>query len=282
MTRNMATTAARNAVFNTTELLESILIRLPYKDLFVLQRVSHKFKDVISGSVRLQQRMFLRSCVARESWTLRCKNRSGQTPSNSMAAKLVPDPFDFGEVEVVPPSDSVTNALKQFTPVVLCPLVKDFGQVFNDFIDLQNSEQESSLSLTKLLKHPGSWRSMQLADPSVNEVLIIGSLNFYEPDGKTMVVQSLRLRDSSSDTAGVKLGTIADIMLNSREPAPRNTTSRWSSKSLPQRYSITAAEALQRYEEAGLVSSFDLFIRLPSVVTATEQEWNEVRSKASE
>lgn len=56
----MTTDAARKAVFNTSELLEFILIYLPPKTLFGVQRVSKKFQAIIATSVPIQEKMFLR------------------------------------------------------------------------------------------------------------------------------------------------------------------------------------------------------------------------------
>lgn len=56
----MTTDAARKAVFNTNELLELILVFLPPKSLFGVQRVSKQFQAIIATSVPIQEKMFLR------------------------------------------------------------------------------------------------------------------------------------------------------------------------------------------------------------------------------
>lgn len=56
----MTTDAARKAVFNTSELLESILVCLPPKTLFGVQRVSKQFQAIIATSIPIQEKMFLR------------------------------------------------------------------------------------------------------------------------------------------------------------------------------------------------------------------------------
>ncbi|KAK0884278.1 hypothetical protein LTR87_001907 [Friedmanniomyces endolithicus] len=48
---------ASNAVLLTTELLENILRSLPAKDLLLAQRVSPKWRDVITRSRQLQQQL---------------------------------------------------------------------------------------------------------------------------------------------------------------------------------------------------------------------------------
>lgn len=49
-------------VFNTVELLESILLHLPTKDVLLAQRVSKSWKGTVTGSLRLQKALFLVPC----------------------------------------------------------------------------------------------------------------------------------------------------------------------------------------------------------------------------
>lgn len=50
---------ATQAVFNTAELLEAILLRLPTRSLLRCQRVSRTFKATIDDSPALQRALFL-------------------------------------------------------------------------------------------------------------------------------------------------------------------------------------------------------------------------------
>ena len=54
-----ATEAARNAVFSTAELFEDILLYLPARALFSAQRVSKQFRDMITTSSAIRQKLFL-------------------------------------------------------------------------------------------------------------------------------------------------------------------------------------------------------------------------------
>ncbi|KAK4958801.1 hypothetical protein LTR10_003598 [Elasticomyces elasticus] len=49
------------AVFNTAELLESILLHLSAKQVFGVQRVCKQFRDIVATSILLQQKLFLRT-----------------------------------------------------------------------------------------------------------------------------------------------------------------------------------------------------------------------------
>lgn len=66
----MTTDAARKAVLNTTELLEQIILCLPWKKIFVIQRTCQQFRDTIRSSTPIQQRMFLKPSVEPQVWKL--------------------------------------------------------------------------------------------------------------------------------------------------------------------------------------------------------------------
>jgi hypothetical protein len=52
--------AACKAVFETTELLENILVLLPPREIFKVHRVSRRFRETTIQSMPLEQKMFLR------------------------------------------------------------------------------------------------------------------------------------------------------------------------------------------------------------------------------
>ncbi|KAI7158515.1 hypothetical protein KC349_g4800 [Hortaea werneckii] len=82
ITRGMTTDAARRAVFETAELLENIFIQLPPRKSFVIQRVCKQFRDIVASSVKLQQRLFLRSDgTEAEEWRVAAKPDT-QFPNN--------------------------------------------------------------------------------------------------------------------------------------------------------------------------------------------------------
>ncbi|KAK5695468.1 hypothetical protein LTR97_008976 [Elasticomyces elasticus] len=72
VTRAMTTDAPRRAVFATVELLENILMHTPIKAVFTAQRVCRQFRDIVSDSLQLQQKLFLRlpTLQSTERWTV--------------------------------------------------------------------------------------------------------------------------------------------------------------------------------------------------------------------
>ena len=68
----MDVNGASQAVFNTTELLEEILERLPVKRVFAIQRVNRQFNAVVKGSLPIHQKLFLRTLgETLEKWIIR-------------------------------------------------------------------------------------------------------------------------------------------------------------------------------------------------------------------
>lgn len=60
ITRSQTHSAAAQAVLNTTELLENILVHLPNQTIITSMRVCHQFQATIQKSIMIQERLFLR------------------------------------------------------------------------------------------------------------------------------------------------------------------------------------------------------------------------------
>lgn len=87
----MTTDAARQAVLQTNELLGAILVNLPMKQLFVMQRVSKHFKELIATTPKLQEKMFLR-CTGfpTETWTIQERVSWARGPATRTPVVLNP------------------------------------------------------------------------------------------------------------------------------------------------------------------------------------------------
>jgi len=57
--REAATEAARQAVFQTHELVENILVHLPAMTIFTVQRVSRSFSNAVNNSLPIKEKLFL-------------------------------------------------------------------------------------------------------------------------------------------------------------------------------------------------------------------------------
>lgn len=191
---------AQSAVFNTTELFENILIQLPWKQLFPVQRVCRKFRNVISGSVRLQQRVFLRSCVPVESWTLRSKRPMTAT----LAATLA---LPHHEFEFVPSTNTTTNAIEKLKPVELCPLATVVDGQISAAHRLALGSEACEIQLVDLYSRPGSWRNILLTDPPCQEITVDTSIEFLLQD------ECFEIETQVRDDQGVTIGAVFDALL---------------------------------------------------------------------
>ena len=60
VTRGDAVSSARNAVFNTNELLEAIIMEIPSKTILTLRAVNKHFHEMVMSSPKIQRKLFLK------------------------------------------------------------------------------------------------------------------------------------------------------------------------------------------------------------------------------
>ncbi|KAF7191965.1 hypothetical protein HII31_06610 [Pseudocercospora fuligena] len=106
------TLAARNGVFNTEELLEAVLVELPALDLIRCQRVAKSWRDTISTSVAIKEKLFIKPKSDFENWKL----ENGKIVATTDTPDLLGGKDYFSKplsLAVV----IVTSSLNPFTPV---------------------------------------------------------------------------------------------------------------------------------------------------------------------
>ncbi|KAK5697772.1 hypothetical protein LTR17_023831 [Elasticomyces elasticus] len=69
-----STDSTRQAVFATAELLENIMLHLPARDIFCLQRVGRQFRDIVKTSIQLQRKLFIRPVFSTNTEVLAIRN----------------------------------------------------------------------------------------------------------------------------------------------------------------------------------------------------------------
>jgi hypothetical protein len=106
----MTTDAARQAVFNTSELLERIIVHLPMKSIFAVQRVSQKFKAAVDTSPSIQTKVFRRL--------------QNTPPETWIACDITAHGVRKFDVHATPTEDPRPAMGKPLRPVVLNPLLK--------------------------------------------------------------------------------------------------------------------------------------------------------------
>lgn len=245
-------------------------MQLPFRNIFVTQSVCRKFNDVISGSTLLQQRMFLRSCVPVESWTLRYLT----TPPGFS----IYDGDHISEVEFVPTADKTTNIIKTLKPVTLCPLAEVCDGNVPAAYGLQDLHEECTLNLKDLQDCPGSWRRMLLTDPPRKRAKLRGTLHLKDPS------RLHKLFEDVFNPNGIRLGDVVDAMLCRPNADPKNQhmvlDGTWNTDKRPK---VDVSKELETYRTQGhRAQRFDVRVSLKGMVVPTQEEWEEVRQKAQE
>jgi len=102
----MTTDASRKAVLDTNELLEQIILYLPMKNIFGIQRACRQFKDVIATSPKIQEKMFLRlrnNDVPDEEWSFETHGGLRSTHRNDRRFRKVDPGCGFYKPVVLNP-----------------------------------------------------------------------------------------------------------------------------------------------------------------------------------
>jgi len=203
------------AVFNTTELLEQILLNLPAKNVFAVQRVNTFFRDVIRGSISIRRALFLEPLSEQTIWKLQyIDGRDFDSYKDYV--------WNVGDVTFVPcqsaDDDGAARQTKNTTyatPVRLNPLLKDTTG-YEESLDLLADPSWSgnsaifSLAFKMSLAGVPSWRDTYITAPPCKTATfrLVWRHGQYE-GGKFVFVE---------DAAGLTLGTLVDNVLKQVQP----------------------------------------------------------------
>ncbi|KAK5718420.1 hypothetical protein LTR15_008147 [Elasticomyces elasticus] len=157
-----AAVMAFNAVSNTTELLEMILVGVDTKTLLLAQRVNRKWRAVISDNHQLQQKLFMRLATREEAIAL------GMVQPDARLLQVYN--MDTESMDTVEAVDSYATA-ERF--VLLNPLAAT---------DRRNVFFASRLATSSRRRDPEdhkseSWQRMYAAMPPPQQLYIRASLN---------------------------------------------------------------------------------------------------------
>lgn len=179
-----ATDAARTAVFTTVELMEQVLLALPFHDLYRVQRVSRHWKTVLATSVLLQEEMFLRAIPPPHKTITRTEHSLWREHMDSLVIKGPPRAW---------PTSSVTRKLAALNPI--------FEQLPVPSHPSVQSKQAAKLSLPESLLEPGDPRHGQfVTNPPCEQVDLVIHWNY--PRGGRVAL---------SKAEGIKIGDLVKV-----------------------------------------------------------------------
>lgn len=265
----------RQAAFQTAEILEQILIHLPFKTLWTCQRVCKQFQAMTETSPALQEIMMLRPRGGpRECWRIEGGKGTGVYPPYFVV-------YDPGK-EAMPMDGKGT-----LTPARLCSLL----QVWNGshgawkiaaVRHIGNRASECVvLDCSPRVLSSWSWKNLLVTDPPCFEAdvdlsFVVG--HYGIPDGTLKINQTVR------NPKGLRMGDLVDEVLRKPEPV------RWSLNGKRYfRFNPSPEKVLSRLEkQLGVKAILDVDKTvarsggsLRGMVIPTEEEWEQVGSAAA-
>ncbi|KAK6442668.1 hypothetical protein LTR95_001080 [Oleoguttula sp. CCFEE 5521] len=168
--RRMARSAAGHAVFATAELVEIILLHVPFFSLVAVQRVSTAFRDCVARSHKLQTKLFLEpSKDPPERWVAEGRRQHDGIVQWRFAQE---HHVDGDWCDTLPDDPSRVE-----TPHLLCPILdheecaithRGRAEACNASIDAPFLRSRPDFNLAS----PGSWCKMYVTDPPCTEIYI--------------------------------------------------------------------------------------------------------------
>ena len=162
VTRSVTKAAPCQAVLNTVELLELILLQLPAQDLFVLQRVCQRWQQVMVESAAILKKLFfLPGDAPKQRWVVNTplfpRDRMSQCSTNCYL-----DDYHF---HILPKGQCPDHGVQVVTPARLNPLLY-LSPIYSDpvtsadRVDWQRGERVKFTLALPFRSVDASWRNM--------------------------------------------------------------------------------------------------------------------------
>lgn len=207
--------AACHAVFNTTELLEAIIVCLPPIKIFEVRRVCSAWLNTIGSSIQIQQKAFLSPLSRSAPWICRADVNLAaglfDTMYSNMEIILAPT-GDFEKREVI---DGIVKdyCSMRMRPAVLCPLSEASvtAQGVGERLVKNVSDEWRTLRVAEFMQQPGSWQDMLLTNPPCDFVQLVPTVVHDTTPEKTITASMWM-----TDNKGLTVGDIVKDMMSIR------------------------------------------------------------------
>lgn len=190
--------AARDTVLNTSELLEIILVYLPHRDIYCVQRVFRQFKDAIETSPVTQTKLFKRLIEPEDRvWSIKHPSyrgaRDGEGPVTKADPSAAISSSYFGTVSLNGFPDRIhefVNGSINLRPAKLTPVlflddspspfsIREWPHIQKPQLILFDQDEMEPLEFLKQ-SFMDSRRSSYLTDPPCREAAVSIHLNAVE------------------------------------------------------------------------------------------------------
>ncbi|KAK3672157.1 hypothetical protein LTR78_007910 [Recurvomyces mirabilis] len=190
----MQGTSAATAVYDTTELLEMILLHLPARHLLLSQSLSRKCRDLVQASPKIQRRLFYK-------------------PADNVSLHLIEGWYDIATRISNNERCSWTRAVN---------LAKMFRMNKRSYFARHPTSSTARLhgfmtavKLDELASDiEGSWRRMYITSPLVREVKV-------ECETREWFSWTRVLGVKAGDGVGVTMGDVIDVLVSQAEVSDR-------------------------------------------------------------
>lgn len=275
MTRTMTIDGPRQAVFKTAELLENIVMNLPVKKIFGIQRVSRQFRDIMATSSAIRQKCFLQpSGEQRQTWVA---NSNQSIRTGPIWGWYPPHDAHF----VKDSDETKITTLMKVTPARINPLL----QLLSNQLSLTAATRlwgkpEELVTFTpsitwNLNNKSASWRDMQLTDPPTTSV----SANVTLGTGKSRAPRTSKFWNvDERHGRGLTLGDVIDAGSKRQNASDAYVVLNGRAETLRKASLDDAVEALSGAGrksvriEAGVSA-----IGLKHMVIPSEEEWESMK-----
>ena len=283
--------AARQAVFNTVELLENILVYLPFRSIIASQSVCKQFQEIVVKSKAIHRKLFLIVDEKPQNW-------------RRVQVRPEPDGYEFRKLEPDAPTPSfgrfpisqmyfmrAFKAPKNLTPVRLNPLLKQdrFRQNGDGFLPdhsgnsayrtLMEPKETCNLvhNMHRQSDNEALWRKMYLCDPPCTSAETRFTFEVQREPRRSATVKF-----EISDSNGITFGSLFDQAMRAKI-LDKDGKKCAGDHGIAEHY-VKELERLHErpaYIKCSDSFTYGTFITLNGVVIPTEDEWRAVEVAAS-
>lgn len=206
--RHVVRKAARNAVLNTAELLENVLLHLPARQLFTMKRVSRRFKAAVERSIDVQSKLLLRLQETEESWRV-----LGEPPSVVLIPQHPGQIFGFANAIV---KVARVNGAFFEQPTESADAMANNGGAYVRF----HAGMKRSINAFIKYGQPQPWEHMPITDPPCT------SARLYLDGIRIGRKHSFSLRAEVTNPDGITLGALLRASFEQKHPEAFNDNGR--------------------------------------------------------
>lgn len=276
----MATDSARQAVFQTAELLEQIVSFLPFESLWKCQRVSKQFQHLVAQSSMIQTSLWLRpGNTPRQEWRI----------IHLQCQKTLQLKTCFQRVTPRTPPPVAHHVPGSLTPARLCPLLHISGvwkgQAHNSAERLHRrpGEQVTFVFTPRIdISQLASWKDMYISDPPCFEANVSLRLAWREknlPPNTTNTTVTM-IRDEAwieitrriSKPEGLKVGDLLRMPFEMPGPVRWYSSWRYRQREIKRPMGILA-KLVKEMGEAPVMEGERNFVLLIGMAVPGQEEW---------